>query len=164
MFKWLDSETSDFQIRGAWNRLIRTIQIYIEHNQVTNNLVNGLARGDIVYASGNRQVAKAINTDPATAMWVGVMSDNSAQGENGVMRRQGYAYVHFKDGEVLVEGQPVYVSDTAGLATMVGPNSPAWTSRIGILGDGTEYISVDNPYAWVFLGHCCEPTVPDPQQ
>jgi hypothetical protein len=159
MFSHIDLLTSDGRIRQVWSKFIRTIQTELEHKRVTNGTVLAMTRGQVVYATaGNRQVALALATNDApgdiSGEAVGVMTEPTPAATQGVMRYQGYAYVRFEAGLVLVGGTAVYVSETeAGSATNVVPPN---VRRIGTIADGTGY-GVANPFAWVWLGRTCAP-------
>jgi len=166
MFKHIDFPTSDWQIRQSWNRLIRIIQEDVEHKRVTNTSGGAMVKGDIVYVEdSDRNVDLAVNDTEVHADWVAVMAEPAADGETGIARTEGYALVHFTAASVLAnqEGLPVYVSATAGQATIVAPDDPDFTSHVGILGDATEFDGATNPFAWVFLRNSCGIGDPVPQ-
>lgn len=164
MFKHIDVPTSDGMIRQAWNRLIRTIQTEVEHKRLYNDSGTDYVRGDIVYqiSDGTRYTNLAASDlgAAAPADWIAVMTEPTLDQAWGVGRLEGYAYVRFKATDTLEdqEGLPVYVSDEPGAATITPPVAPEYQQIVGLLGDATEF-SAENPYAWVFLGHCCEPQV-----
>jgi hypothetical protein len=167
MFKIIDMPTSDGMIRQAFHRLIRTIQTEVEHKRVYNDSGDDYVKGDIVYqiSDGTRYTNLAINTAEGTADWIGVMAEPTDDGAWGVARTEGYALVRFKATDTLTaqEGLPVYVSDEAGAATITQPSGGgAFSITLGILGDATIFDGGDYPYAWVFLGHCCELSVNQP--
>jgi hypothetical protein len=161
MFKHIDVPTSDGMIRQAWNRLLRTIQTEVEHKRVYNDSGDAYVRGHIVYqiSDGTRYTNLASSASVATCSWVGVMTEPTEDEQWGVARTEGYAYVRFKATDDLIgnEGSPVYVSDEAGSATITSPTLPELNLRLGILGNAMDFDGADNPYAWVFLGHCCRP-------
>lgn len=159
MFNTIDVPTNDSQIRQFWHKLIRVIQTELEHKRVTNGSVASLVKGDLLYAaSGDRVMRQAVNSTAAQADWVCVASEPIAASERGIARTEGYGLVRFVTGLTMVEGVQVYVSDTAGAATNVAPDDPDYTSVVGILGNADDYTDL-NPYAYVFLGHCCPGTV-----
>jgi hypothetical protein len=162
MFKIIDLSGMLGPVKNSWFKLGRQIQTEVEHKRVTNSTGNAMVRGDVVYGiTGDRQVALADADASATAEWVGIMAEPTLAGAQGVMRTSGYALVKFIDGIVPVAGTPAYVSGTAGAAS--NADNGAFSMRIGIIADPTGYVSVQNPFAWVVLGHCCEPLVVDPQ-
>lgn len=156
MFKVVDLNLNAGPLKNAWLRLNRQIQTEVEHKRVTNAEGGAMARGDVVCATtGQRQVLLATAADPETSNDVGVMAEPTASGSLGVMRTRGYAYVRFEDGLDLVEGTQCFVSDTdAGAATDEQPGDPL---AIGIIADAQDYVTEDNHFAWVILGHCCLP-------
>lgn len=146
----------------AWEKLCRWLQTKVEHERVWNDEATALVRGEVLYlTAGDRRAHRALadaGGAGVTAEWVGVSAEPSAAGTQVVMRDSGYALVRFEDGLDLVEGTPCFVSDTvAGAATNEEPLSPAFSSRIGIIGNAQGYVTVTNHFAWVFLGKCCAP-------
>lgn len=161
MFKAIDllTESAASPVKQAWDGLIRDIQKYVEHNRTTNGSMANLARGDVVFASGQGEVSAAI-ADVAEYP-VAVCAMDIDIGDNGIVRTAGYAYVRFADDLTLVGGTPAYVSAAvAGRATDVLPN-PA--RRIGIIADASGYqgdptiAATYNPFAFVCLGYLCAP-------
>ena len=157
MFKVLDCETTKQEIRQGLRAFIRKIQTDVEHTRVINGSGDAMIRGHVCRASDDRTVDLAVNDTVANATWVGVMTEPTPDGQQGVMRTEGYAYVAFT-GDIGAgnEGLPVYVSEVAGLATIVEPNpATSYIAICGLLADATEFDAVTNPFAWVWLGHCC---------
>jgi hypothetical protein len=162
MFKSIDMATGNHQIRQAFKRLVRVIQTELEHKRVYNESGSDMVKGDIVYCSGGvREVGLALADTEAHADWVGVMSEPAADGESGIARTEGYALVRFEDNLTLVSGTDAYVSASeAGAATNVLVDPGNFASRVGIIGDHSNYVGnpaleTYNPFAYVFLGHCC---------
>jgi len=160
MFKAIDLLTeSATPLKQAWDGLIRNIQNYVEHNRATNSSGTDMARGDIVYASDHGEVTLAIYDGMALEEPIAVCAMDIDDGDNGVVRTNGYALVHFEDGLTLVEGTPAYLSGSdAGQATDVDPGGGV---RIGIIANATGYNGVPgvgyNPFAYVCLGYTCAP-------
>lgn len=159
MFKAIDLNLNAGPIKNAWLRLIRQIQTDVEHKRVTNASGSDMGRGDIVrMTAGNLQADLAeITVDPVTARWAAVMAEPTLDGELGVARTDGYAYVRMEtELGPLTEGGFVYLSDSdPGAGTTSIPVGGLMI--VGVLADGTEY-SDENPYAYVVLGHCCTPS------
>ena len=161
MFKAIDLliESAASPVKQAWDGLIRDIQKYVEHNRATNGSMADLARGDVVFASGQGEVSAAL-ADINGEDNIAVCAMDIDAGDNGIVRTAGYAYVRFEDGlGTLVGGTPAYVSGTDfGRATDV---PPVPTRRIGIIADGSVYNGVlgvgYNPFALVCLGYACAP-------
>lgn len=157
MFKAIDLlvESAASPVKQAWDGLIRDIQKYVEHNRVSNVSGVALARGDVVYASGQGEVTAMIADAGAPEENIAVCAMDIATGDTGIVRTAGYAYVHFENDLTLVGGTPAYVSAaTAGLATDA---APALARRIGIIADASGYSNA-NPFALVCLGYSCAPT------
>lgn len=163
MFKKVDLLGVVGPVKGAWLKLIRTIQTEVEHKRVTNADAGDFVKGDILFdIAGNRQMQLADASAAASSEWVGVAAEPIVATELGVMRTRGYALVHFVDGLAITEGAPAYLSAvTAGCADVAAPQVAGFEIRVGIIADGTVYDDTPGdtyfPYAWVVLGHCCEP-------
>jgi len=161
MFKAIDLlvESAASPVKQAWDGLIRDIQKYVEHNRATNGSLVNLARGDVVFASGQGEVSSAI-ADVDGEENIAVCAMDIDIGDNGIVRTTGYAYVHFEDNRNLEEGTPAYVSATeAGKATN---DEPGIVRRVGIIADASGYNGVPggvgyNPFALVCLGYSCAP-------
>ncbi|MFA5053219.1 MAG: hypothetical protein WC565_04135 [Parcubacteria group bacterium] len=163
MFKAIDLlvESAASPVKQAWDGLIRDIQKYVEHNRATNGSLVNLARGDVVFASGQGEVSSAI-TDIDGEENIAVCAMDIAIGDSGIVRTTGYAYVHFEDDLTdFIEGEPAYLSDSfAGRATHEAPIG--FPKRIGIIADvsgyqGNPLLPGYNPFALVCLGYSCAP-------
>lgn len=157
MFKRIDCETSIPGIRQAFHKLVRKIQTDIEHKRVFNGNGSDMVKGHVCISTGDNIVSLAANTSEANASWVGVMAEPTVDGALGVMRTQGFGLVKFVTTDDLEdqEGSVVFVSDRPGQATITEPGLGDFNSRLGILADATEWNATTNPYAWVWIGHCC---------
>jgi hypothetical protein len=160
MVKFPQALTGLWPFKQAFNALTRRIQSEVEHLRVTNASGGDMVRGNvIILTAGQRQAALAFaDSDSLLAeiAWVGVMAENTPNGERGISRINGYGYVLFEEGLTLDEGDVAYVSPvTAGVATNVEPSGGDFIQRIGIIGDISPY--GDSNAAWVYLKRCCEP-------
>ena len=148
----------------AFNGLTRRIQTTVEHMRVTNATDTDFVRGEVLaLTSGQRQAIRAQADAEATSWWAAVATEPTPDGETGIARINGYAYVLFEDGldPAPDAGDEVYVSAaTAGRATNAAPVGPEeFVQKIGVVGDDTIYAT--EGAAWVFLQHCCPPSQVD---
>jgi hypothetical protein len=149
--------TGLWAFQKAFYGLIRRLQTTVEHMRVTNDAGVDMTRGQVIaLTAGQRRAILADASAADTAAWVGVMAEDTADGATGIARINGYALVQFDNGETPAAGDPVYVSDTAGNATTLTDGT--FASRIGTIGDASPYVTITNPFCWVFLQHCCTPT------
>lgn len=170
MFKKVDLLGTFGPLKNGWIKLNRKIQTKIEHQRVFNATGAPVIRGHVLCGvAGAEQVDLADASAAATSEWCGIAAEPAPAAGQFVMRTSGYALVYFDDVLALAnaEGTPIYLSETAGRATNVVPIA-GFSIRMGILADATGYDGVVasptyNPFAWVVLGHCCEPLVVDPQ-
>jgi hypothetical protein len=162
MFKAVEMKGNAGPIQNAFRRLVRQIQTEVEHKRVTNASGSDMAKGDIAYLqAGDRQAYLTDASAEASSRWIGVIAEPIADGDRGIMRCDGLAYVRFEVGLGAIgdsdEGQQVWLSASdPGAATTREPD-PGFVSVLGILADATNY-SDDNPFCWVILRQCCAPT------
>lgn len=166
MFQSIDLNLPTGPIKNAWMRLIRQIQTEVEHKRVFNISGAAMAKGDIIYiddTGGDREADLAQADALATARWAAVVAEPIATASGGIARTDGYALVRFEDDlGALTEGNLCWLSaDVAGAASTAAPQVAGYSIVVGIIADAQDY-SADNPFAWVILGHCCEPTVNPP--
>jgi hypothetical protein len=145
--------------KQAFNGLVRRIQTTVEHMRVTNASGGDMVRGEVISLTAGKRQAVLAGAAAATGAtpWAGIMTEPTDDGETGISRINGYAYVLFEEGLTLDEGDNVYLSETAGRATNVEPSTGgSYVQKIGIIGDISPY---DEDFAaWVWIPHCCTPT------
>jgi len=161
MISFANLLSSNWRHRAAAAGLIRRLQTTVEHMRVTNATVADMVRGEIIaLTAGDRRAVLAQADALATSEWVGVVCEPIADGETGIVRTNGRAWVLFVDGLTLAAGEPIYLSvATAGRATNVEPFAPpGYMVRIGTIVDASPYVGdgVDNG-CWVQLQRCCAP-------
>lgn len=148
-------------IDAQWEKLCTILQKYMEHHPVTNGTLDAMAKGDIVRASGDREVSLALADTSDNAEWVGVLDGVPVvpAGAKTDMATSNVALVRFEDGLTLNEGQPCYLSGTVGGAATTFANLDVanFSIRVGIVVDASDYVTVDNHFAHVLLGRCCAP-------
>lgn len=155
--------SSDGMLQAAWHKLMRLLEVDVEHKLIQNNSGGELTRGQIVRMNGDRQVQAARGgaaDAQADAEWTGVIVDATlADQAQGPMATDNVRLVRFESGLTPAAGEAVYLSATeAGSATNVAPSaSNEWVIKIGLVADASPYVTVDNPFAWVLLNNCCEP-------
>jgi hypothetical protein len=161
MLKSIDLNLNAGALKNAWLRLVRQIQTEVEHKRLTNASGSDMNRGDIVsLTSGDRQAVLAQGIGWDLVEWVGVMAEFTPNGERGIARTDGYAFVRFETGLGAIgnnsEGSRVVVSNSDAGAATIAPLSAGTEAALGVLADATMY-SDENPYAWVILQPCCAP-------
>jgi len=156
-----DAKLSGLGFRGWLQYMYRVLATKVEHYRPTNGEAPGVSLqiGEVVFASGDDEVSRAYSEEVtgAAARWVGVVDNGGASGARVSVKTAGRVLVRFKDGETLnsaAVGTPVYVSDVVGRATMTNVGL-TFSSAIGVLEDGSEYVSGDNPVAYVYLRSIC---------
>lgn len=155
MVKFFKLMSGNWAFVKAFNGLIRRIQTTVEHVRVSNNTGVTIDRGEVIrLTSGQREAALAQSNNPENVEWAAIMAEPTPDGESGIARINGYAYVLFIDDldPAPAAGDEVFVSATAGRATNA---QDGWVKKIGVVGDGTPYAT--EGAAYVFLQPCCSP-------
>lgn len=142
---------------GAWYRLVNILRKYTEHFPLTSDGAD-LVDGELVYASGDRLMDRTDTLSEAGAMCIGVTCEPTLDGEQGVIRTGGLAWVLFEAGIVTpapAAGQTVFTATTPGRANNRVPELGGWTVPIGTIEDASTYDSLGGCY--VNINRCCVP-------
>ena len=153
-----DAKSGSVGFRGWLQYIYRVLATKVEHYRPVNNSGPGVSLriGEIIYAIGDDEVSRAQSgATIAEAAWIGVVDNGGAPGARVSVKTDGRTLVRFKNDEVLdsaAVGTPVYVSDAMGHASLTPGGI---VSIIGVLEDGSEYVTVDNPVGYVYLKNTC---------
>jgi hypothetical protein len=162
------SLVADGNIAVALNR-IRSLLTKLLHSPetgviyLTNNSVSNIPTGSIVSLSTlpyTCYLSSAVDgvLQPLLVRGIGIsiMNRTIAPGEGGYFRIAGEVLVLMESALGLVEGSPVYVSDSvAGTGTDVQPEDTSWIRQIGIIKDAGMYVPT-NLYCKILIEKCCE--------
>lgn len=157
MFRPVELITSDIRIQKAWRGLQRIVQTVIEHLRVVNYSGGALARGDVLSftVDGARTVELAQSGGLATFPHIAVACEPIPALGSGIARYQGYAFCRFEDGLDPRCGHKAYLSDTVPGALTTADTG----DFVGIIANGTGYVTVTNHFAYVIINRCCEGAV-----
>jgi hypothetical protein len=112
----------------------------------------GLTTGDFVYVSGTNTFSKT-DASVTTAPYASARCVGAYEGTSGKITIAGVIQnAKFVNGLTLTEGDPVFLSTTAGKLTndVSVITSGVW-AEVGIVTDASAYVTVTNPLADVML-------------